>query len=77
MATSGGREVSGTKAKARTNTCTCRPKSYVIATFRGGDLVEVVRMHNRANKYGVGWCGLPPERLNRDDWRGGNTGARQ
>lgn len=49
--------------------CRCRPKSYVIATFRNQNLVTVTRMHNRLNRDGSPQnCHLAPETLDPADW---------
>lgn len=51
--------------------CRCKPKPYVLATFRNQELISVTRMHNRCKPNGSpGRCGLPPEQLDPRDWDG-------
>lgn len=51
--------------------CRCKPKPYVIATFRDQQLVSVTRMHNRTDRNGRPQnCGLEPEPLDPRDWDG-------
>lgn len=52
----------------RANGCRCRPKPYVLATFRNGTLVTVTRMHNLAYQGRSQGCPLPAEPLNPKDW---------
>lgn len=48
--------------------CHCRPKPYVMATWRNSCLVSVARMHNRTRYGAPPPCSLPPEPLNPKDW---------
>lgn len=52
--------------------CRCRPKPYVLATFRNEQLISVTRMHNRVDRNGrPQGCGIAPEPLDINEWRGG------
>lgn len=51
--------------------CRCKPRPYVIATFRNEQLVSVTRMHNRTDRNGRPQnCGLEPEALDVAEWGG-------
>lgn len=52
--------------------CRCKPRSYVLATFRNECLVSVERMHNRDYPNGApNDCHLAPEPLDIKEWRDG------
>lgn len=57
-----------TTTRTQETVCRCRPKPYVLAAFRNGNLVTVTRMHNLADKGRSQGCPVPPEPLNPKDW---------
>lgn len=54
--------------------CTCRPKAYLVVTFRNSQVVSVERKHNRLNRDGSPQnCPMVVERLDPVAWLEGRT----